>query len=48
MGLLLLTLTISGLPLHGWLFIERQPNGTAFNLVVFSGATSMELHYETW
>ena len=38
MGLLLLTLTISGLALHGWLFIEIQLNGIAFNLVVFSGA----------
>ena len=38
MGLLLLTLIISGLALHGWLFIEIQLNGIAFNLVVFSGA----------
>ena len=33
MGLLLLTLTISGLALHGWLFIEIQ-----LNLFAFSGA----------
>ena len=38
MGLLLLTLTISGLALHGWLLIEIQLNLFAFNLVVFSGA----------
>ena len=38
MGLSLLTLTISGLALHDWLFIEIQLNGTAVNLVVFSEA----------
>ena len=38
MGLLLLTLTISGLALHGWLLIEIQLNLFAFNLVVFRGA----------
>ena len=38
MGLLVLTLIISGLALHGWLLIEMQLNGIAFSLVVFSGA----------
>ena len=44
MGLLLLTLTISGLALHGWfatltyILIEIELNLFAFNLVVFSGA----------
>ena len=38
MGLLVLTLIISGLALHGWLLIEIQLNGIAFSLVVFSGA----------
>ena len=35
MGLLLLTLTIYGLALHGWLFIEIQLNGIAFKELVF-------------
>ena len=33
-GLLLLTLIISGLALHGWLLIETQLNGIAFTEVV--------------
>ena len=33
-GLLLLTLIISGLALHGWLLIETQLNGIAFKEVV--------------
>ena len=38
MGLLVLTSTISGFALHGWLRIEIQLSGIAFNLVVFNGA----------
>ena len=38
MGISLLTLTISGPALHGWLLIEIQLNLFEFNLVVFSGA----------
>ena len=33
---LLLTLTISGLALHGWLFIEIQINGITFNGIAFA------------
>ena len=43
MGLSLLTLTISGLALHGWLLIEIRLNLFAFKLVVFSGAVFMKL-----
>ena len=35
MGLLLLTLTVSGLALHDWLFIEIQLNGIAFKELAF-------------
>ena len=36
MGLLLLTLIISGLALHGWLLIEIQLSGIAFKEVVLT------------
>ena len=35
MGLLLLTLTICGLVLHSWFFIEIQLNGIAFKELPF-------------
>ena len=35
MGLLLLTLTICGLVLHSWFFIEIQFNGIAFKELAF-------------
>ena len=43
MGLLLLTLTISGLALHGWLLIEIQLNLFVFNGGVLNGTVLMKL-----
>ena len=43
MGLLLLTLTISGFALHAWLFIEIQLNVVTFSGIAFHKLTFVKL-----